>query len=165
MANANRPQGFRPFGSLKRAAEYQAGGDIYPGDVVKATNAGQVVVVSAASTVYSSVCRGVALSKASSGGAVLVADHPDQEFVGQMDDGTVDNQTDIGLNYAILGTNPDTAYRCSRMEIDASSQATDSTLPLKLIRIEKSVGNALGSDVDCVVTINNHDLRGGTEGL
>lgn len=165
MANANRPQGFRVFGDCKRSAEYVAGGSIYPGDVVKVDANGKVVVVSTDNTIYSSVCRGVAMSKAATGEAVLVADHPDQQFVGQMDDATVDAQTDINLNYAILGASPDTTYKISRMEIDASSQATDSTLPLRLLRIEKSVGNALGSDVDVIVTINAHDLRGGTEGI
>lgn len=158
MANADRPSGFRPHGRVLRITEYQAGGAVYPGDAVKADADGEVVAASA-----SNALLGVAASYAAAqGDAVLVWDHPDQEFVGQADDATVNVQADLNMNYNLLATAADTTYNQSRMEIDASTQATDSTLPLRVMRLAKGPDNALGAQAKLVFTINNHLLKGGT---
>ena len=162
MANYDRPRGFEPKGEVLRSNVYVAGGNIYPGDMVKRDANGKVVVVDDSAATYSSACLGVAAGKAETDDDVTVFDHPDQLFVAQADDATIDAQTDINLNYSILAADPDTTYKLSRMEIDASTGATTATLPLKLLGIDKAVNNALGAQVDCIVKINNHELAGGT---
>lgn len=158
MANRDEPKGFEPKGVARRANAYLSGGIVYPGDAVRLDNSGRVVAASA-----SNALLGVALSYASAAGqSVLVADEPNQEFIVQADDADIDAQTDINLNYNILATGGDTLFKISRMELDSDTGATSSILPLKLLGIEKKVDNELGAQVDCVVIINNHQLKGGT---
>jgi len=158
MANADRPAGFKPYGAILRVTEYQAGGAVYPGDAVKPDADGEMIAASA-----SNALQGVALDYASGQGQkVLVADHPAQEFIGQADGADIDAQADLNLNYNLVATAADTTFLQSRMEIDSDSQATDSTLPLRVNRILPEIGNALGANVQCIFTINNHLLKGGT---
>lgn len=158
MANLDQVKGAEPWGPCLRAREYVAAGAIYQGDFVKQDSAGKVAQAAA-----SNACIGVALAYASGDGQkVLVADHPDQEFCIQSDSADVDAQTDIGLNYNIVVASANTTYRRSGMELDGDTGATNSNLPLKLLRIDPRANNALGANVDCVVKINNHQLAGGT---
>lgn len=158
MANLDQPQGFRPKGDVLRLNAYVAAGVIYPGDAVSQEAGGRVVAASATSALI-----GVAATYAAAAGdEVMVWDHPDQLFVAQADDATIDAQTDIGLNYDLLATAGDSVFRVSRMEIDASTQATTATLPIKVLGIEKRPDNALGAQVDCICIINNHQLAAGT---
>lgn len=158
MANTDTPVGARPVGSV-RANPYQAGGTIYPGDFVKLDANGQVVAASA-----SNALCGVALSYATSGQDVLVADDPDQRFICQVDDNTIDAQTDLNLNYNITATAGNTSYKISRMEVDGSTGATDSTLPVRVLKLYQEVGNALGAAALVEIKINNHQLNGGGSG-
>ena len=161
MANPDRPLGFRPFGTTKSVNEYEAGGIIYPGDAVWFESDGQVDAVAASEQPF-----GVAVSYASAAGeTVLVSDDPNQEYIVQADGADIDAQTDIGLNYNILATTGDTTYRVSRQELDSDTGATDSNLPLRLVRIEKSTGNAFGAQAECIVTLNDTQKRGGVEGV
>lgn len=163
MANVDRPRGLEPWGELRRASEWEAGGVIGIGDAVKQDAAGQVVVVANVGSVHTGAIIGVALQSADTAGdKILVADDPDQQFRIQADGSDIDAQTDIGLNYSILGTDRDSNTKESRQELDSSSGATTATLPLKLVSISKAEGNALGAQVDCVVVVNNHQLKGGT---
>lgn len=157
MANSDRPRGAQPHGDIKRMAPYQAGGTVYPGDLVKLDSNGQCVVAAA-----TDACVGVAASYATANGTVMVYDDPQQLFVIQSDGTNPDAQTDLNLNYKLTAGTADTLYRISRHELDQSSGATNSNYPLKLLRIEASVGNALGANAECVVKINNHQLAGGT---
>lgn len=151
MANNNMPRGFEPYGRIYEFNVYQAQATIYPGDLVKQHSAGQVAPAAASDAI-----KGVAMTYAASGADVLVADHPDQRFTCQGDDSTIDAQTDIGLNYDFVVGSASTTYRRSGMQVDASTQATTATLPLKLIGIDRSVDNALGSYVKGIYRINNH---------
>lgn len=160
MANADQPTGFKPRGPIKSVAVALAGGTIYPGDAIKRDANGKVVVVSA-----SNASCGVALHYAVSGDDVVYCDDPDQKYVVQADGSDIDAQTDINLNYNIVATSGDTAYKISRMELDSDTGATDSTLPLRLLSIDKRPDNALGAQVDCIVKINNHQDRTGAEGV
>jgi hypothetical protein len=163
MANKDIPRGFRPHGPVLRASQYVAAAAIYPGDLVKPDSGGKVARAAASDTGL----LGVALSYASADGAnVLVADDPNQRFVAQADDGTIDAQTDIGLNYDIVVA-ADTTYLNSAMEIDASTQNTTATLPIKVLAVEPKIDNALGTNVDCICVINSHALKGhtGTAGV
>jgi len=158
MANKDNVKGAEPSGSCLRARRYVAAATIYPGDLVKQEGGGRVTPVSATDAAI-----GVAMDFASGAGAnVLVADHPDQEFVIQSSGTDPDAQTDIGLNYDITAGSADTLYKRSGMELDASSGGTLATRTLKLLRIDPRVDNVLGANADCVVVINNHQLKGGT---
>lgn len=160
MANADRPKGFRPHGKVLSCRPYVAGGTIYPGDAVKKSNAGVVVTASA-----SDALLGIASVYATSGNTVMVWDDPDQEFEVQADETEVDAQTDIGLNYNIVATAGNSTFKMSRMELDSSTQATSSILPLRLLGIVAAVDNALGAQAKCRVIINYHQLRKASEGL
>lgn len=157
MANADIIDGFKPYGKCLRENPYQAGGTVYKGDLVKQKSDGTVERAAASNAVI-----GVCMSDGVSGDTVMIADDPNQLLIGQTDDSTVDAQTDIGLNYNITVGTASTRYKRSAMEIDASTQATDSTLPLRLLRIVPAPDNALGDAVKCIVSINNHQLKGGT---
>lgn len=162
MANLDQPVGFEPFGKLISAKVYLSSEIIYPGDLLKFSSAGKVSRVAA-----SDAAMGVALSYAAADADVLVADSPLQFFVGQADDATIDAQTDLGLNYDVVVGSPNTSYKRSGMMVDASTQATTATLPLKVISIQRGINNALGSLVDVVCKINNHQLGShtGTAGV
>jgi hypothetical protein len=157
MANADIVDGAKPFGRGYQCNTYVAQSAIYAGDFVKKNAAGTVEQAAA-----SDALLGVALNYAATGADVLVADHPDQLFMIQADDSTIDAQTDIGLNYDITVASANTTYKRSGMELDASTQATLATLPLKLMKIVAAPNNALGDHTKCVVRINNHQNAGGT---
>lgn len=158
MANQDQPRGASPVGVPLRVTAHVAASAIYPGDFVKLDSAGKVSVAAA-----SDALCGVAASYASADGEqVMVFDSPMQLFVVQADETEIDAQTDINLNYDIVATAADSTYKVSRHELDSSTGAVTATLPLKLLKVEPRVGNALGAQVDCIVSINNHQLSGGT---
>lgn len=158
MANADRPRGAKPTNREARVSKYQAGGAIYPGDFVKFDSDGEVVAASASNA----LCGVAAGYAAAQGDEILVYDAPDQEFVVQADSADIDAQTDINLNYNIVATAGNSTYKMSRMELDGDTGATTATLPLKLLRIDDRIDNALGASVDCIVVINNHQRKGST---
>lgn len=160
MANADKPRGLRPAERVMRQTPYVADGTIYPGDAVKIEDDGKVVSASA-----SDALLGVAVNYATAGDKIMVLDDPDQKFVVQADDGTALAQTGIGLNYNIVATSGNSSYRQSRMELDSDSGATTSTLPLRLLGFDASIDNAAGEFAECVVVINNHQLRKASAGL
>lgn len=158
MSNANQPVGFEPAGECLRIREYTADTNaIYAGDCVSLNSNGTVDRSAASSALV-----GVAMSYSAASGKVLVADHPDQEFKAQADDATIDAQTDMNLNYDIVVGSPDTSYKRSGMQIDASTQATTATLPIKVLRLDPTVNNALGDKAKVICKINNHQLNSGT---
>ena len=153
MANKDIVDGAKPWGPCLRVRPYVANSAVYPGDLVKQNAAGTVEQAAA-----SNACIGVALTYAAAAAEVLVADHPDQEFVMQVDTADVDAQTDFGLNYNITVAAANTTYRRSGMEIDGTSGATTATLPIKMIRLLPAVDNALGANAKVICKINNHQL-------
>lgn len=161
MANKDRPRGAEPWGELLRVTERQAGGAIGIGDIVALDADGEVVVVAASGSQTDLACLGAAITSASAqGDKVIVADHPDQLFRIQADGADIDAQTDINQNYGIVATAAVGGE--SRHELDSSSGTADATESLKLLEIDRTEGNALGAQVDCIVKINNHQLAGGT---
>lgn len=158
MANKDQVKGFEPKGPCLRSRPYTAAGAVYPGDLVKLTDAGKVAQAAA-----SDACVGVALTYASGDGVtVQVADHPDQEFVGQSDDGTIDALTDMNLNYNFVVAAANTTFKRSGMEVDGSTGATNSNYPLKVLRLDPAIDNALGTNCKVILKINNHQLAAGT---
>lgn len=103
---------------------------------------------------------------ANSGGTIAVAPANNVVFQGQVDDATVDAQTDLGLNYDFLLGAPSNGR--SIAEIDGSTQAVTATLPILIERVsnvQTKEGNALGANVlvDCV--FNECAYRGGGTGI
>lgn len=162
MANASRAKGLQPYEDIKRESPYVAGGTIYPGDLVRMNSSGLIVAASA----DTSPNIGVSAQYAVSGQEVKVWDDPDQRFVCQADSGGSISiaQTNAGLNYQIVATTGSTAYKQSRQELDASTGATDSNLPLRMLAISPAVDNAAGVLAKVVVAINNHQRRAGVVG-
>lgn len=162
MANADRPSGFRPYGRVLRCTRYIAGAAVYPGDVVHMEDDGKVDPATA-----SEAAIGVAASYASGDGQeVLVWDDPDQRFVAQLDNGTSLAQTAVGLNFNIVATAGNSSYKQSRMEVDSSSAATNSTLPLRLAGFSRQIDKDANIEFgEVVVSINNHQLAQPSVGL
>jgi hypothetical protein len=152
MANADRPQGFKPYEKPLREGIYVAGGTMYPGDCVKLNSSGQVVVAAAGDRLL-----GVAAAYAVSGDSCKVWDHPDQKYVAQCDDGTSVAQGDMGNNADILATAGSSAYRQSRQEIDISTKA-DTAAQIKLLAILPAIDNAAGEFAKVVCQIQEHEL-------
>lgn len=161
MANKDMAQGLRPYGQMKHAGDYVAGTTIYPGDLVRMADTG-LLARAAADT---SANIGVALNYATTGQKVLVSDDPEQEYIVQCDDATVAAQTNVGLNYQIVVGTASTLFKASRMQLDASSGATDSNLPLRILRLDPSIDNEFGSKAEVIVKINNSQRGNGTVGL
>ncbi len=153
MANQDIVDGFKPYGPCLRARPYTAGAICYPGDALKLKADGGVEPAAATNP----LC-GVALTYAASGAEVIVADHPDQEFIGQSDDATIDAATDFNQNFSLVAGSPSTAYRRSGMEIDGNTGVTDSNLEFKVLRLLPAVGNALGTNCKVIFKINYHQL-------
>lgn len=163
MANSDRPAGLRPYGAILRCTPYTAGATIYPGDAVHMEADGKVDPAVASEAII-----GVAATYASADGEeVLVWDHPEQRYVVQ-DDGVSAtlSQTSVGLNYNLVATAGNSTYKVSRMELDASSGATDSTLPLRLVGFDREVNQVSGAiNAKCIVQINQNQYGDATEGL
>lgn len=168
MANADRPNGFAPFGPQLRLRPYRAAEALRRGDAVN--RVGGSTETDGKSSVEmadaSEALIGVAAHAVSAAGdTVLVWDHPDQEFVVQADGADISDGVDMGLNYNLLATVGSNGI--SAHELDSDSGNTSATLPLKLLRLAPAVDNALGAQAKCVVKINNHQLGShtGTAGV
>jgi hypothetical protein len=157
MANKDIVDGAKPYGPLLRSRPYKAEAAVYPGDLLKQHASGTVEQCAA-----TNASIGVALTYAAAAGIVQVADHPDQEFVMQVDDATIDSQTDLGLNYNIIVASPNTTFRRSGMEIDGDTGDTVATLPMKVLRLLPQIDNALGANCKVICKINNHQLGSST---
>jgi hypothetical protein len=158
MANRDEVKGIEPYGNCLRSRPYTGTAPIYQGDPVKLKSDGTIEVATAGDA-----CVGVALTYCgTTGDEVLVADHPDQEFVVQSDDATIDAATDFNLNYNFVFGSASTLYRRSGVEIDGDSGATNSNKQAKVLRLLPRVSNALGTNAICVFKINNHQLGQGT---
>ncbi len=153
MANVNRPCGFELKGSPIRINKYEAGSTVYPGDLVTLASDGQVDSATAGSIVL-----GVAMNYALVGEALLVADHPDQQIIGQVAASEIDAQTDLGNCADITATAGNSTYKLSRQVIDGSSQSGSATAQLRLLSIEDRVNNALGQYVRVNCAINEHQF-------
>lgn len=167
MANVDKPNGFVPYGPILRLRPYYAAVATFRGDMMNqkagSSQTGGLVDVEPADA--SEACIGVAINSASVGGTVWVADHPDQEFVGQGDESDFADASDLGLNYNLLAT--DGSGDKSAHEIDSSTQATTATLPIKALRLLPAPDNAFGANARIIFKINNHQLGShtGTAGV
>lgn len=156
MANRDEVKGFEPWGRLYPFNEYEADTTIYKGDLLKLHADGQVEPCAAGTT----AAIGVAMSYATAGQKVLVADNPNQQFVCQSDDATEPAaQAAVGLNFNIVVGTASTLYKRSAMEVDGNTGATNSNLPVKFLRLAPNVDNAFGANARMIVIINNHKFK------
>ncbi len=161
MANADRPQGFRPYGALQNSPiEMEAGSACYPGDFVSLASDGQVDPSAAGGDIF-----GLCLSYASAAGAsvkVLPAGNG-QLFIGQGDETQLDAQTDVGNLCDIVATAGNSTYKVSRQEVDTSTVGTGSGGQLVIMGLYKETGNAFGEFVDVIVKVNENQISGETD--
>ncbi len=160
MANSDRPQGFRPYGSMKNApVEMEAGSACYPGDFVSLADDGQADPTAAGGDIY-----GLALSYASGAGEkVSVLPAAGQLFIGQASASDINAQTDIGNLCNILDTAGNSTYKQSRQEVDSTTIGTGSGGQLVILQVDRTTGNAFGEFVDVIVQVNENQISGETD--
>ncbi len=163
MANADKPQGFQPYGRILRSRRYIAGAACYPGDAVVLSSDGKVDPATAGD---GTELLGIAASYAAADLAeVLVWDHPDQMFVVQADETEISSVDLVGNCANIVATAGNSTYKTSRMELDSSDAASNNpTAQLKILGIDRRPDNAYGEFVDVIVAINQHFLAQGATG-
>ena len=95
----------------------------------------------------------------------FVIDAPDVVYEVQSDEAFP--VTDLFGNFDIVATAGDTNSGISRIELDTSTGAATTTLPLKAIDISQDPENSdtSSANTNVMVVINNHILSGGTAGL
>jgi len=170
MANLDWARGFVPFrrlgGTCNTVNYYDLGAsnpEIGLYDLVERDANGVLIRAQATSTTIVGVAAEYKV--ANSGGTLAVYDAPDQTYLAQVDDATVNAQTDLDLNYDInVGA---VSNNRSTMEIDGNTQAATATLPIKILRIadvQTEDGNALGANVLVECIINQSILKAGAIG-
>lgn len=162
MANTLRNVGARLWGNPLRATVYQAGtGTVFAGDFVQLNSSGQVISWASSANTTLGVAAGY---QATQGSDVLVWDHPDQQFVCQVDGTSVNGPLNtLFMNAQILANSGSNTFKVSRMQILGASIGTTTTFPLKVMGLDKRPDNAFGSSyADLIVLINNHVYKGGT---
>ena len=100
----------------------------------------------------------------------LVLDDPNlvfsiQETNGSGAAGTPLALADRGLNANFLYTAGNTATGQSAVSLNNATEADTSSLNLKIIDLDPTPGNALGSFANWLVTVNNHLYKGGVTGI
>jgi len=158
MANADRPHGFVPYSALLRCRPYGMDGNaaIFINDLVDMENDGLVDVAAAGSLSYlgsSLAYHAAAAAGAQSANPVLVADHPDQLFEAQDDNGATSAQTHIGnLANHVAGAGSTTTL-LSGHEIGLSDVSTaDNTFVI--LGLVPRIDNAFGANADLVCAAN-----------
>ena len=193
MANKDAPFGLRPARMMNGSAfmnqqtRYRiasgATTPIFQGDIVEALTAGTIGVKAAGET---DACLGVfngcrytdPTSKketfsnhypgsiAASDIEAFVIDAPDVVYEIQADD-TFPVADLFGNFDIVVATAGDTASGQSRTELDVTTGATTTTLPLKAIDISQDPENSdvASANTNVMVILNNHLLSAGTAGL
>ena len=100
----------------------------------------------------------------------LVIDDPNTVFSVQETNasgaaGTPLALADRGLNINFLYTSGSTSTGQSAVSINNATEADTNTLNCKILQLDPTPGNAVGSFANWLVTINNHFYRGGTTGI
>lgn len=190
MANTSRLNGFKPVrykngspytGAVTKyfipAADATA---VYVGDLVKLAGSADtdgtcptVQLAAAGNAVLGPVVAfapnpdnlniGGQYRAASTARYCYVADSPDLLFEVEASNGTP-AVTDVGLNADFAVGTPSTTTGRSGAYVDFGTEATTSTLPLKIVRVFPRVDNEVGASVKMEVSINLHQrATGGTD--
>ena len=190
MANVSRIRGFKPV-RYKNGAPYTGqvnkyfipssdGTAVFVGDLVKlagsADTDGTCPTVAQAAAGNAVIGAVVAFAPnpdnlnlsgsyraASTNRYVYVADSPDLLFEVEASNGTP-AATDVGLNCDFAVGTGSTTTGLSASYADFGTEATTSTLPLKIRRVFPRVDNEVGASVKLEVQINLHQFAtGGTD--
>ena len=183
MANADRPNGLTPIGTLSgtdfhgklRRVEFAVGDAVacFQGDLVKLTGtnnaAGTIPVVaqSAAGDASIGVIASFEPNHEDEGSlstnhrltltarTALVYWGQDVLYTAQEDsDGNAIEITEAGLNCNVVVGSGNAVTGISGMELDSDSAAGTSSLNMRLHRVHDMPGNALGTNAEWVVSIN-----------
>lgn len=192
MANKDAAFGLRPARMMNGSAfmgqqnRYRiannASSAIFQGDLVETLTAGTIGVKAAGETdAVLGVFNGCRYTDPTSGketfsnhypGSIaaddieaFVIDAPDVVYEIQADD--TFPVTDLFGNFDIVVGTGDTNSGMSRTELDVTTGAVTTTLPLKAIDISQDPENSdtSSANTNVMVVINNHLLSGGTAGL
>lgn len=149
----------RIHGDLLRSSAQVAAGEIKIGDFVALDASGKVKVAAASDALV-----GMAISYAKADGAeVMVADHPQQEYLIEKSATAPVAQTDYNLNYDIVAS-VSTSYE-SKHKLDSATGAATATLPLRAVGPSRQKTAPGLADKECVVRINNHAEKAGVAGV
>lgn len=170
MANIDFPMGFKPRyrlggGSINPIYLDLGGsqGAIAKDDLLERRSDGYIYPAQASSTTIVGVAAET--KSASATGKIGVFSAPDLVYEAQVDDATVNAQTDLDLNYDVTVTAPVSGK--SQMEIDGSTQAATATLPIKIIGVQTyndGYENALGANVKVLCVLNQGIFKAGALG-
>jgi hypothetical protein len=192
MANKDAAFGLRPARMMNGSAfmgqqnRYRIANNyataIFQGDMVETLTAGTIGVKAAGETdAVLGVFNGCRYTDPTTGketfsnyypGSIAAADieayvidAPDVVYEIQADD--TFPVTDLFGNFDIVAGTGDTNSGMSRTELDVTTGATTTTLPLKAIDISQDPENSDtgAANTNVMVIINNHILSGGTAGL
>jgi hypothetical protein len=181
MANIDFPRGLQPWKKLEQANYYTVASDygtaVYIGDPVIASGTNRNVTLATAGTgnkvlgavigVYDTNMLPLSYLPASTGGYVLVADHPDQVFVAQ-GDGAVSyldiNDCNGNINL-VSGTGSSVNYRSGWELDDSDTGGNTAGDQIRLIKPVQSADNTVGI-ANCLweCKINNHQALQGIVG-
>ena len=100
-------------------------------------------------------------SPTSTANYVAVVDDPSVIFEIQEDSSTALTADEVGLNASPTTESGNTTTGLSTVEIDCTTEATTSTLSLRILRLVDRVDNELGANAKWEVLINNHALGQG----
>jgi hypothetical protein len=163
MANVDAPRGFillQSEGKSYRTKTYikDTAEAIFKGDLVRLAADGEVEPYDNGDA----KCLGVAMENAAAAATeVVVCDDPDALFIAQCDGSFA--LADVGLNADVLATNG-SVY--SAHEVQSSSLAVTSTLPIKVLGLHSKGNNAVGTNAVVICKMNNTVLGGdGSTGL
>lgn len=173
--------GFQPWKQLKSSRLYQIAASyntaLFKGEPVSRANTGYIVQWSSGVDIV-----GVTLgffdvnmnpikywvASTATLAYVLIADHPDQEFIAAEDaDTTQLAQADVFLNVSPVIGSGDTTTGFSAAMIDSNTNNTTSSLGFRLICLAPVMGNTLYNATTCpnprwIVTPNDHQLKNTT---
>lgn len=172
MTNRDFPKGFIPIrrlGGGELVTNYYdlsaTNGEIFENDLVERRASGYIEQIQAGSTVGLGVAA--EYKAANTGGKIAVSDADDLVMLAQVDDDTVNAQTDLDLNYDIVVGTGSALTKRSGMEIDGSSQAANANLPIKILCIAQDFtaeGNELGANVNVECVLNRGIRKAGALG-
>lgn len=182
MANADRPNGCRPYRLLSgspyngQMTKFYTDTDCFLGDIMIQDAAGVAgdgvgyQGVTRATSATATLAIGVvvgwqadpdALSRGYHAGsstlAVYISTDPNIVYAMQHDGSAAIAAADIGLNYDLVVTAGDTTTGVSNMEIKADTAGVvDADTPIKLVGFVDAPDNEVGANALCLVTLNTH---------
>lgn len=181
MANADRPRGLVPVGTLDGSpycsnnktfpVDSSNGTAIFVGDIIMAETDGNVAPASAGNTQIIGVCTGIKVDRAvaatehpgylpaSTAGNVRVETGPNVIYQIQEDSDTSTlAATDRWANANHIAGAGSTTTGVSAHELD-SDTSTSGAAGLRILQLVQRADNAIGANADWLVVINEHAFK------